>query len=114
MLKERNIAVSIILSLVTCGIYMIYWVFCIINETNEASGRVDSRSGGMVLLLSIVTCGIYMYYWAYCQGEKLDEAKTKRGLAASNNGIAYLLLYIFGLGIVAIAIMQNDLNKMAA
>lgn len=112
MIKERNIAMCIILSIVTCGIYGIYWMICIVDDSNAAAKSSD-RSGGMVFLLSIVTCSIYMYYWAYCQGEKLDQAKTQRGLPATNSGIAYLLLSIFGLSIVSWALMQNELNKMA-
>ena len=112
MIKERNIAMCIILSIVTCGIYGIYWFICLVDDSNTAAGSND-RSGGMVFLLSIITCGIYMFYWAYRQGEKLDQAKASRGLPASNSGIAYLLLSIFSLSIVAWALMQNDLNKMA-
>lgn len=112
MIKERSIAVSIILSIVTCGIYGIYWFICMVNDTNTVA-EVNDKSGVVVFLLSLVTCGIYMYYWAYRQGEKLDAAKAKRGLPATNSGIAYLLLSIFGLGIVAYALMQSELNKMA-
>ncbi|MGL5435838.1 MAG: DUF4234 domain-containing protein [Lachnospiraceae bacterium] len=111
-MRERNIAVSIILSIVTCGIYMIYWMICIADETNAAAETPD-RSGGMVFLLSLITCSIYMYYWAYRQGEKMDAAKTKRGLPASNSGVVYLLLSIFGLSIVSLVLMQSELNKMA-
>lgn len=38
-IKKRNIAVAIILSIVTCGIYGIYWFICLVNELNTASGR---------------------------------------------------------------------------
>ena len=67
----------------------------------------------MALLLTIVTCGIYGLYWAYKQGEKIDAAKANRGVPSSNSGILYLILSIFGLGIVAWALMQNELNQMA-
>lgn len=112
MIKERNIAISIILSIVTCGIYGIYWFICIADDTNTAVG-VSDTSGGVVFLLSLVTCNIYMYYWAYRQGEKIDAAKNRRGLPVTNSAIAYLLLSIFGFSIVALALMQNDLNRLA-
>lgn len=113
MVKERNIALCIVLSLVTCGIYGIYWFICLTDETNNASNSTGT-SGGMAFLFSIISCGIYMYYWMYKQGEKLDSAKSARGIETSNNsGIIYLVLGIFGLGIVSYALMQNDLNKLA-
>ena len=45
-------------------------------------------------------------------GEKLDIAKQNRGIPASNGGILYLLLFIFG-GIITYALIQNDINQLA-
>ena len=38
-MKQRNIVVCILLSLVTCGIYGIYWMIVLNDETNALSGR---------------------------------------------------------------------------
>ena len=113
MIERRNIAVCIVLTLVTCGIYGIYWIVCLTNDVNTVSGDVNGTSGGMVVLLMIVTCGIYGIYWAYKQGEKLDFTKNNRGISSSNSGVLYLILQIFGFGIIAYALMQNELNKLA-
>lgn len=113
MIQQRNIALCIILTIITCGIYGIYWFICLSDETNAASETVDGTSGGVAFLLMLVTCGIYGWYWMYKQGEKLDVAKEKRGLPASNSGVVYLILGIFGLGIISYALMQDSLNKMA-
>lgn len=112
MITERNIAMCIILSIVTCGIYGIYWFVCLTNDANTVSGN-QGTSGGMAFILSIVTCGIYFLYWTYKQGEKLDEARSARGISAGNSGIVYLLLSVFGLSIIAYALMQDSLNKLA-
>ena len=56
MIERRNIAVCIVLTLVTCGIYGIYWIVCLTNDVNTVSGDVNGTSGGMVVLLTIVTC----------------------------------------------------------
>jgi len=112
MVKNRNIAVAIILSLVTCGIYGLYWFVCLTDDTNTAAGETAGTSGILALILTIVTCGIYGLYWAYKRGELLDTAKQQRGIPASNGGILYLILFIFG-GIIAYALIQNELNKLA-
>ena len=112
MVKERNIALCIILYFVTCGIYGIIWFITMTDDANAAVGK-PGTSGGMAFLLSIVTCGIYSLYWAYKQGDKLDEAKQAKGIPSGNSGIIYLLLCVFGLGIVAYALMQDSLNKLA-
>ena len=43
-MKQRNIVVCILLSLVTCGIYGIYWMIVLNDETNALSGRQGTRS----------------------------------------------------------------------
>lgn len=78
MIQKRSIPLCIILSLVTCGIYGLYWLVCLANDINTASGRDNDTSGGMVLLLSIITCNIYGLYWMYKAGEKVDEARAAR------------------------------------
>ena len=111
---QRNIAVAIILSIVTCGIYSIFWFINMVDQVNEASGNQNAQSGGMVFLLSIVTCGIYQLYWFYKAGENLANAKRMRGLVTdSNASIIYLVLGIFGLSIVTYALIQNELNGIA-
>lgn len=110
-MQQRNIVTCIILSIVTCGIYGIYWYVMINNDTLSLSGEEGTR-GGMLVLLTIVTCGIYAIYWNYKQGERIDKIVTSRGGAAGNRAIIYLVLSIFGLSIVAWAMMQNELNQM--
>ena len=62
VIKKRNIAVCIILSIVTCGIYGLYWLYQLTEDTNALTGDANATSGGMVILLSIVTCSIYLWY----------------------------------------------------
>lgn len=113
MIVKRNIAVCIILSIVTCGIYGLYWLVCLANDTNIVSGERNGTSGGMVLLFSIITCGIYLFYFMYKQGVKLEAAKGNPGESASGSGILYLVLAFFGLAIVSYALMQDELNKLS-
>ncbi len=114
MITERNIALCIILTIVTCGIYGLYWIVCLVNDLNTAANTPNDTSGVMVLVLSIVTCDIYMLYWMYKAGGKLQEAQTQRNMPSdSNSGILYLIITLFGFGIVAYCLIQNELNKMA-
>lgn len=112
MIKERNVALCIILSIVTCGIYGLYWFVCITDDVNTAAEE-QWTTGAMALILTIVTCGIYGIYWAYKMGEKIDIAKNRRGQNSSNSGILYIILCVLGLGIVTYALVQNELNQMA-
>lgn len=79
MIKQRNIALCIVFSIITFGIYALYWFVCLTNDANQESGQTDATSGGVALLLTIVTCNIYGWFWAYKMGEKIDAIKTKNG-----------------------------------
>ncbi len=111
MVQQRNVAVCIILSIVTCGIYGIYWFICLTNDTNTVS-NTQGTSGGVAFLLSVITCNIYGLYWAYKQGEKIDIAKSNRGMQSGNSGILYLILCLI-IPVVAWALMQNEINSLS-
>ena len=108
---QRSIVVCILLTIVTCGFYSIYWMIKLNDELNDVAGKPEATSGGMVLLFTLITCGIYGYYWYYKMGENVDAIKTSKGLASSNTGIIYLGLGLFGFGIVNYCLMQDTLNK---
>lgn len=111
-LPNRNIALAVIFSILTCGIYGIYWFICLTDEANAVSGETGP-SGGVSFLLTLITCGIYGIYWAYKMGQKLHTAGEKHNKPIGDNSILYLILSIFGLGIVNYCLMQNDLNRFS-
>jgi hypothetical protein len=113
MIQRRSVATCIVLSIITCGIYALYWLYCLANDVNTVTRDPNALNGGMVLLLSIVTCSIYLLYWMYVSGQKIDQVKASRGIPSGSTGILYLLLTFFGLGIIAYALMQDELNKLA-
>ena len=114
MIQQRNIAVCIILSIVTCGIYGIYWLICLNDDANRAANDPNATSGGIVFLLTLVTCGIYGIYWCYKMGQQLDTAYQNRGVPAPGKGTILLILAIFGLSIISYALIQDELNKISA
>ena len=112
-IRRRDIAIAIILSIVTFGIYGLVWFFNLISDLNTAIPEPDDKEPGMVLLLTIVTCGIYSWIWLYNAGQKVDKIRAMNGELASNSALLYLLLAIFGLGIVDYCLIQSELNKVA-
>lgn len=109
-MKRRDIATSIILTIVTCGIYGLFWFITLTDDLNYLHGTAEI-TGGKALAFTLITCGIYGIYWAYKMGVRIDEVKTQHGEASANSGIIYLILSIFGLGIVGYALMQSEINK---
>ena len=110
-MKNRNIAVSIILSIITCGIYTIYWFVVCTDEMNQAIEDDYKTSGIAAFLLTLVTCGIYGIYWAYKMGLKMNVSQNNPN---GNNHILALILELFGLNIVNLCLIQNEINKYAS
>ena len=75
---------------------------------------MKQRSVGLALLFSIITCGIYGLYWLYMCGDHLDSMRMEQGGAQGHLALLYLLLSIFGFGIISYALLQSELNEYAA
>lgn len=111
-IEKREIVTAILLTIITCGIYGIYWFVKLTDESNAVSGS-DSASGGVAILYTLITCGIYTIYWNYKMGQKMYEAGKRYGVDIADNSVLYLILSLFGLGIVNYCLIQNDLNRLA-
>lgn len=107
MIVKRSIPLAIIFTIITCGIYSIYWMIKINDEVNYLSGDTQATPGVVVFLLGIVTCGIYYLYWWYKMGERCDRIKSRE----ASSGILYLVLSIFGLSIISYCLAQDTINK---
>lgn len=112
MVQPRSVGFSVVLSIITCGIYAIYWFVVLTNDVGKLS-RDPSFTGGKHVLLTLVTCGIWSYIWSYQVGKQVAEAQRQRGHMGSDNSVLYLILTFFGLGIVTYALVQSDVNKLA-
>ena len=113
MIQKRNTALYVILSIITCGIFGLYWFCTLNNDTNKVSGHPEATGGVAALLLTIITCGIYSLFWMYNMGTRIDEVKMRRGMPCGNTGTLYLILALVGFGWVAEIILQSELNKLA-
>ncbi len=112
--NDRNIVLAIILTIIKCGIYGIYWMYVLNEDINKLSDHPEATSGGLVILFTIITCGIYGLYWYYKMGERVEEIRAKKGLPNGSSAVLFLILGILGLGIVNYCIMQSNINQAVA
>lgn len=110
-MKKRNVALCIIFSIITLGIYGLYWFVHITNDINTLANPEKKTSGGVSLLLTIITCNIYGFFWAYKMGGLLDKAQMDRGKPAQNRAVLYLILELI-IAPVAWILMQSTINSM--
>ena len=109
---QGNVALDLVLSLITCGIYGLFWQARLFKATNALIGG-DKYKFWPWFLLTIITCSIYNIYIQYQLGTSLHEGLKKEG-AAGNDSLSLLglLLSVFGLHLVVLAIDQNEINKL--
>jgi cytochrome bd-type quinol oxidase subunit 2 len=112
VIEKREIALAVVFTIITCGLYGIYWFIVMTDESNRISDD-NKTSGGMAFLFSLITCGIYGIYWNYKMGKKLYEAGQKYGKVINDNSIIYLILSIFGCSLINYCLIQSDLNKFS-
>ncbi|MBR3837018.1 MAG: DUF4234 domain-containing protein [Clostridia bacterium] len=106
-IKARNIVTAIILTIVTCGIYGIYWAICLARESVSVKDPADSAILEIVLFLFLPFLGFFLAEQKFAAGCK------EKGIPHNDNSILYLILGLVGLGIVNYCMMQSDLNKLA-
>lgn len=112
LLEEKNIVLCVIFSIISFGIYYVYW-FYTLSKKIQLLNHEEPSCVGEVLLYFLIP--FYCLYWMYTRARTTMEASRKywHYNRVSDEGVAYLLLALFGLGIVAVALMQNDFNKFA-
>jgi hypothetical protein len=103
---------DILFTLLTCGIYGLFWQNRLFKAVNALSGQ-ERFSFWPWLLLTMITCGLYNLYAQYQYGQTLIDAQRAAGVKV-NDTLAWLslILNIFGLGIVMMAIDQHEINLL--
>lgn len=103
-MTKRSIGTMIILSIITFGIYTLYWVIKFQIELKERTGEGFGGFGHFLMI--IFTFGIYFIYWQYAAGKRLNK------LGAEDNSTLYLILAIF-FPIINPFLMQDQANRLA-
>lgn len=108
--EDRGIVVTILLVIVTCGIWGLVVTYKIGDELERHQGK-GQISPGMDLLLVFLTCGFWAIYIMYKYPRVLQEITVEEEMPVVDVVVPCILLTVFGLQIVALAILQNELNK---
>lgn len=119
--SDRSLIGWLLLSIVTCGIYSYYFLYCLARDINTMCQEDGDSTAGIAafILLSFVTCGFYALYWYYKIGNRLQANAPRYGLVFQENGTTILMWQIVGallcgLGpIFAMNIIIKNTNAMA-
>lgn len=110
LLRSESIAKSVILSLITLGIYNLIWLFSLCKKIRLLKNDNKSIIGEYLLLFFVP---FYFQYWIYTRSKKIYNEALQRGINTNDNSINCVILALFGLHIIALAISQAELNTMA-
>ena len=98
MVKCRSILMVYLLSILTFGIYYLYWAVQTKEEMNSLGANIPT---GWLLIIPIAN----LYWWyKYCDA-------FAKFVSKDNNGVLYFIIVII-LPIIIPAIVQSGLNEI--
>jgi hypothetical protein len=112
-ITERGIAKELVLTMVTCGLYGMYWFYVTDDELARASGDPEI-SATKDLLLTFVTCGVWAIYCYYRNAKKCHELSTRYGLNRQDQSTTVVLTMALGVGFIGWYLLQVEYNALAA
>lgn len=115
-IMERNGALVILYSFLSCGIYMFYWFYKTSEEVRDALND-QSINPGTDLLLAIVTCGLWGIYIEHRNITKLHHAQLAYNPHRQDKSTTIMILNILPFvgipftNLVAIYMVQEEYNR---
>lgn len=138
--KRRNIIFVLVMSLITLGIYSLYWIYMTRKELVQASGNPKSipsfwillapillltilvgvafavtdsaTTNGIVNVLGIIgVIGVIVIPLWWFYRYSVTASKVTHGMDSTSLYILFIVLNIFSVGFVWQMLVQNDINK---
>ena len=109
-MKKRSIATYVILSLVTCGIYLIVVNYKQMTEL-EIEGATLKLPAWAVLLLNLFVTSAGGALFGFACDDAINQIREKRGFKKEDNLVLWI---VFGIlfPIVTGALVQDAVNKL--
>lgn len=111
--KYRSIVKSLILTLLTCGIYGIIWAIHATDEAANLSCCYDADSYGTPFKVFgyLISFSLYGIFWAWTLFEEMDFAFP--GDFTLQKNLLYVFLHIITFGLSSLVIVQKKINERA-
>jgi ABC-type uncharacterized transport system fused permease/ATPase subunit len=103
---NRGFWLTLLLSIVTFGIYYFYLIHAFAKETNIACKEDNKKTSGLIVffLLSLVTVGIYGIVW-FCMWINRCNDYLRKNNKPDGLQVSTFLLTVFLLGPLTVGIM---------
>lgn len=106
-----SIGLCIVLTLVTCGIYGLFWEARQMRILNKWLGRREFSFWAW-FFLGMVTCGLYYLYSEYKMALAIQEIQEKLGIRVNTSlaGVS-IIVSLIASPVVSSAIQQHEINQ---
>ena len=90
MFKNRSVAVVVILTIVTCGIYGLVWYWSAISELDKAGNK---SIGNLEPVIQFVLLLFYVgeIFFAINAADNLTEVRAQKGLPQKDDKVLYVI-----------------------
>ena len=107
----RNPVTIILLSIITCGIYALYWYWVTKDQINKLADKEIIGSG--LLILSFFCFPIILFVW-YKWDQTIQDISKQKNVGYSSNFILWVILAaVVGFGnFVMMFQIQDTLNRI--
>jgi hypothetical protein len=109
--SPRNPAMVLILCMLTCGLYYLYYMYTVTVEVNNYTGRKEQDPVTDVIL-TVLTCGLWDLYWDYKMGKRMARMTQMAGLPITDNAVLYLVMDLLQVGLINVVMQQDTLNRV--
>jgi hypothetical protein len=109
--EPRNPALVLVLSFVTCYVYLVYWWYLTGKEIKAATGNQELNPQ-LDLILNILTLSLYSIYLSYKYPKLMLEMEGRVQIEEKDQSLLTTLLSLFSLGPIAAYLVQTDLNRI--
>ena len=107
-----SIPVYLILTLVTLGVFNLYWNYRQMQACNDLLGRNEFSFLTWILLI-LVTCGLYHFFYQYKMGVAINDIQHGFDLRVTEGlPVLSVVAAILGAGVVADCIHQYEINRI--
>ena len=115
MQEKKDFIKVVLLSIVTCGIYEIIFLYEYDRDLRPLLTSVTKKPPEFLLffVLSLLTCGLFMYYWYYCVFEAQAAEAAARGVALDVEEPLVMTLCMI-IPIFKIYLLCENFNKLLA
>ncbi|MCS7206247.1 MAG: DUF4234 domain-containing protein [Leptospiraceae bacterium] len=118
--KKRSPLFVVVMSLITFGLYLIYWYAQIYKEIRIATGTTPTgNSFRLDFLLSLFTFGVWGIFVDYKISTILHQIRSRHQLEGSNTSLIVVILDVFAymtfffLWVITSAIQQEEWNQIS-